>query len=189
MCPWECFALYKRPFQLVLCYKKDWATLPHPCYYFHLLLVTNYLATNYLLPLLSVLAENTLLKTAYHFLLLLVGFDTLTYRKDYDWSPILVGHQAPFPTPWPKLSLVFEKNCFTNMAVWLTGPRRQWVVLGSFIPHPYSGTLNPLLFGLNDFANSNIRFSWSHPPGELDYLQLFLSMYIMLCFSLGRIYT
>ena len=39
------------------------------------------------------LAEKTLLKTAYHFLLLLVGFDTLTYRKDYDRSPILVGHQ------------------------------------------------------------------------------------------------
>ena len=46
----------------------------------------------YLLPLISVLAENTLLKTAYHFLLVLVGFDTLTYRKDYDRSPILVGH-------------------------------------------------------------------------------------------------
>ena len=30
------------------------------------------------------LVEKTLLKTAYHFLLLLVGFDTLTYRKDYD---------------------------------------------------------------------------------------------------------
>ena len=41
----------------------------------------------------SVLAEKTLLKTAYHFLLLLVGFDTLTYRKDYDRSPTLVGHQ------------------------------------------------------------------------------------------------
>ena len=40
------------------------------------------------------LAENTLLKTAYHFLLLLVGFDTLTYRKDYDRSPILVDHQS-----------------------------------------------------------------------------------------------
>ena len=39
------------------------------------------------------LAENTLLKTAYHFLLLLVGFDTLTYRKGYDRSPTLVGHQ------------------------------------------------------------------------------------------------
>ena len=36
--------------------------------------------------------QKTLLKTAYHFLLLLVGFDTLTYRKDYDRSPTLVGH-------------------------------------------------------------------------------------------------
>ena len=39
------------------------------------------------------LAENTLLKTACHFLLLLVGFDTLSYQKDYDRSPVLVGHQ------------------------------------------------------------------------------------------------
>ena len=52
------------------------------------------LSQNYLLPLISALAENTLLKTVYHFLLLLVGFDTLTYRKDYDRSPILVGHQG-----------------------------------------------------------------------------------------------
>ena len=51
------------------------------------------LSQNYLLPITSVLAQNTLLKTACHFLLLLVGFDTLTYRKDYDRSPILVGHQ------------------------------------------------------------------------------------------------
>ena len=42
------------------------------------------LSQNYLLPIISVLAENTLLKTTCHFLLLLVGFDTLTYRKDYD---------------------------------------------------------------------------------------------------------
>ena len=41
-----------------------------------------YLITNYFLPTISVLAEKTLLKTAYHFLVLLVGFDTLTYRKD-----------------------------------------------------------------------------------------------------------
>ena len=59
------------------------------------------LLQNYLLPLISVLAENTLLKTAYHFLLLLVGFDTLTYRKDYNRSPILVGHQDSFPAPLP----------------------------------------------------------------------------------------
>ena len=51
------------------------------------------LSQNYLLPIISVLAENTLLKTACHFLLLLVGFDTLSYRKDYDRSPILVCHQ------------------------------------------------------------------------------------------------
>ena len=54
------------------------------------------LSQNYLLPIISVLAENTLLKTACHFLLLLVGFDALTYRKDYDRSPILVGHQLTF---------------------------------------------------------------------------------------------
>ena len=47
------------------------------------------------------LAENILLKTAYHFLLLLVGFDTLTYRKDYNRSPILVGHQDSFLAPFP----------------------------------------------------------------------------------------
>ena len=59
------------------------------------------LSQNSLLPIISVLAENTLLKTVYHFLLLLVGFDTLTYRKDYDRSPILVGHQDSFRAPLP----------------------------------------------------------------------------------------
>ena len=53
------------------------------------------LSQNYLLPTISVLAENTSLKIACHFFLLPVGFDTLTYRKDYDRSPTLVGHQAP----------------------------------------------------------------------------------------------
>ena len=32
----------------------------------------------------QLLAKITLLKTACHFLRLLIGFDTLTYRKDYD---------------------------------------------------------------------------------------------------------
>src|SRR3954463_14781612 len=62
------------------------------------------LSQNYLLPLISVLAENTLLKTAYHFLLLLVGFDTLTSRKDYDRSPILVGHQHALDPRGPVLA-------------------------------------------------------------------------------------
>ena len=42
------------------------------------------LLSHYLLLTISVLAEITLLKTTCHFLLLLVGFDTLTYRKYHD---------------------------------------------------------------------------------------------------------
>ncbi len=92
MFPQERFALYMILSRLVLCYKKDCATLVHLSYFCNLLPVTNYLIKNYLLPIISVLAENTLLKTTYHFLLLLVGFDTLNYRKVYDRSPKLVGH-------------------------------------------------------------------------------------------------
>ena len=59
------------------------------------------LSQNYLLPIISVHAENTLLKTAYHFLLLLARFNTLIYRKDYDRSIILVGHQDSFLASLP----------------------------------------------------------------------------------------
>ena len=92
-CPRERVSLYKSLSRLVLCYKKDWATLLHFIYFVTCCSLQFILSQNYLFPLISVLAENTLLETAYHFLLLLVGFDTLTYRKDYDRSPILVGHQ------------------------------------------------------------------------------------------------
>ena len=101
MCPRERFPLYKSLSRHVLCYKKIG---PSCCTLFTF--VTCYplritLSQNYLLPIISVLAENTLLKTACHFLLLLVGFDTLTYLKDYDRSPILVGHQDSFLAPLP----------------------------------------------------------------------------------------
>ena len=107
MCPQERFALYKSLSRLVLCYKKDWATLLHFSYFVtcHPLRIT--LSQNYLLPIISVLAENTLRKTACHFLLLLVGFDTLTYRKDYDRSPILVGHQDSFLALLPGSIAIF----------------------------------------------------------------------------------
>ena len=45
MCPRECFSLYKSLSRLVLCYKRDWATLLHIIYFCYLLLVTNYLIT------------------------------------------------------------------------------------------------------------------------------------------------
>jgi hypothetical protein len=38
--------------------------------------------------------SETLIKTTSQHLLLLVGFDTLIYRKYYDTPPILVGHQS-----------------------------------------------------------------------------------------------
>src|SRR3989337_1500050 len=44
MCPRECFAYYTSSFRLVLCYKKDWATLLHFCYTCYFLFVMNYLA-------------------------------------------------------------------------------------------------------------------------------------------------
>ncbi len=109
MCPRERFALYKSS---SLLYIRDrpglsFATkrIGPPCCTL-VTFVTCYplriiLSHNYLLPIISVLAENTLLKTTCHFLLLLVGFDTLTYRKDYDRSPILVGHQDSFLAPLP----------------------------------------------------------------------------------------
>src|SRR3954463_15159951 len=92
MCPQEHFPSYKSLSRLVLCYKKDWAILLHFIYFHYLLPVTNYLITKLSIIIISVLTENTLLKIAYHFLILLVGFDTLTYQKDYDRCPILVGH-------------------------------------------------------------------------------------------------
>ena len=101
MCPRESFPLYKNLSGLVLCYKKDWAILLHLIYFYYFYSLQITLSQNHLLPIISVLAENTLLKTAYHFLLLLVGFNTLTYRKDYNRSPILVGHQDSFLAPLP----------------------------------------------------------------------------------------
>ena len=94
MCPREIFSHYKKLSRLTLCYKRIG---PHCCTSFTFIACYSLqfiLSQNYLLPTISVLAEKTLLKTACHFLLLLVGFDTLTYRKDYGSSPTLVGHQS-----------------------------------------------------------------------------------------------
>ena len=50
--------------------------------------------------LLSICREFLIHTTSQH-LLLLVGFDTLTYRKYCDTPPILVGHQDYFLAPLP----------------------------------------------------------------------------------------
>jgi hypothetical protein len=46
------------------------------------------------IPFASIYSDS-LIKTAYQHLLLLVGFDTLIYQKYYVTPPILMGHQAP----------------------------------------------------------------------------------------------
>src|SRR3989337_3895262 len=68
--------------------QKDWATLLHNCYRHRYLLVTKHFATKHFVTAISVPAEITLLKSACHFLLLLVGIDILTYQKHY-WNQLL----------------------------------------------------------------------------------------------------
>jgi hypothetical protein len=51
-------------------------------------------------PFVSIYSD-CLIKTACQHLLLLVGFDTLIYRKYYNTPPILVGYQYP----WAWMSL------------------------------------------------------------------------------------
>ena len=101
MCPRERFSLYKSLSRLVLCYKKDWATLLHFIYFHCLLLVTIYLITKLSITYNFSACRENLAENRLSFPLLLVGFDTLTYRKDYDRSPILVGHQDSFLAPLP----------------------------------------------------------------------------------------
>ena len=83
MCPREHFSLYKNLSRLVLCYQKDWATLLHLIYFNFLLPFTNYLITK-----LSV-TDNFSARREY----LTVNRLSFAYRKDYDRSPTLVGHQ------------------------------------------------------------------------------------------------
>jgi hypothetical protein len=66
-----------------------------------IIIIVFYLLVLYLLalsntpenPFASIYSES-LIKTVCQHLLLLVGFDTLIYRKYYDTPPILVGHQC-----------------------------------------------------------------------------------------------
>jgi hypothetical protein len=53
-------------------------------------------------PFASIYSES-LIKTTCQHLLLLVGFDTLMYRKYYDTPPILLGHQASMPVSLDKI--------------------------------------------------------------------------------------
>ena len=101
MCPRGRFSHYKKLSRLVLCYKKDWATLLHFIYFCYLLLVTNYLitklsVTTYFSTCREYLAENRLsFPSAPRW----VRHSYLS--KGLDRSPILLGHQDSFLAPLP----------------------------------------------------------------------------------------
>jgi hypothetical protein len=59
--------------------------------FYLLVLYLSALSNTHKNPFASIYSDS-LIKTAYQHLLLLVGFDTLIYQKYYDTPPILVGH-------------------------------------------------------------------------------------------------
>jgi hypothetical protein len=79
-----------------------------------IIIIVLYLLVLYLLalpntpenPFASIYSES-LIKTTCQHLLLLVGFDTLIYRKYYDTPPILVGHQHAL------ICILYFVNCTT----------------------------------------------------------------------------
>jgi hypothetical protein len=99
-------------------------------------------------PFASIYSES-LIKTTYQHLLLLVGFDTLIYRKYYDTPPILVGHQDYFLVPLPGSEALFKSRigkgnfhceyCFFISIFYFI---LLWRILHLV---PYLGTLLPLL--------------------------------------------
>jgi hypothetical protein len=60
---------------------------------FYLLVLYLFALSNTPKNLFDSIYSDSLIKTACRHLLLLVGYDTLIYRKYYDTTPILVGHQ------------------------------------------------------------------------------------------------
>ena len=79
--------------------------------------------------------------------------------------------RLPVGIPLPhSLAEVESSHCktFTNMAVCLTGPRRHWVVLGSFTPRPLLWDSELSSIRVKRFCKKKTNFSFSHvlSPGE-----------------------
>ena len=84
----------------------------------------------------------------------------------YDWiGGVTSWYQSRLPVGIPlphSLAEVESRHCKTVLLTWLCSPWAHvaiWVVLGSFIPRIYSGTLISFLFRLNNFTKSDSRFS------------------------------
>jgi hypothetical protein len=64
-------------------------------------------------PFASIYSES-LIKTTFQHLLLLVGFDTLIYQKYYDTPPILVGHQRVAVNTALRVLLNYTEICVAH---------------------------------------------------------------------------
>jgi hypothetical protein len=100
--------------RLVLCSRKDWPLAAIIITVFYLLIIyLSALSNSAKNPFASIYSDS-LIKTACQHLLLLVGFDTLIYRKYYDAPPILVGHQDYFLAPLPGCEALL-KRCIVQV--------------------------------------------------------------------------
>ena len=128
----EHFSLYKSLSRPVLCYKKDWATLLHFIYFCYLLPITNYLiiklyVTNNFSACREHLTENRLsFPSAPRW----VRHSYLS--KDYDWSPILVGHQESFLAALPGSEVLLARKTYYYMLEFIvTSLVLAWPMLAS----------------------------------------------------------
>ena len=108
MCPQERLVIISKPTGLSFALKRIGPLAE--------IIITVFYLLVFYLPAISKTPKNlsasiyseTFTETPCQHLLLLVGFDTLIYRKYYDAPPILVVHQAPMSRSAPSLYSAIE---------------------------------------------------------------------------------
>jgi hypothetical protein len=97
VCPQERLVIISYTTSLSFALERIWPLAAIIIIIFYLLVLYLLALPNTPENLFASIYSESLIKTACQHLLLLVGFDTLIYRKYYDTPPILVGHQwTPF---------------------------------------------------------------------------------------------
>ena len=102
MCPRGLFSHYKKLSRLVVCYKKDWATLLHFIYFCYLLLVTNYPITTTI---------------CYHL------FQYL--QRIPCWKPLIIS----FCSSLDSTLLLIERTKIDPLYLWVITSQRNWVII------------------------------------------------------------
>jgi hypothetical protein len=94
MCPQECLVIISNTTGLSFALERIGPLAVIFVIVFYLLVLYLSALSNTPENLFACIYSDSLIKTACQHLLLLVGFNTLIYRKYYDTPPILVGHQC-----------------------------------------------------------------------------------------------